>query len=67
MINEPLITVSCDSDGCRNKSEYELTALAGGGWDDRYLEKYMEKDGWTFDGDLTYCDNCSEDRANANH
>jgi hypothetical protein len=64
MINEPLITVTCDNGECGYTAEYEMTALAGGGWDDRYLKTKMQKDGWVLDGDLTYCDTCSEDRAN---
>ena len=59
MINDPTITATCDNCGYTT-DEMEMCALAGGGWDDRYIESKLTKWGWTIDGDKTYCEDCSE-------
>lgn len=57
-INEPRITVTCDQ--CEEETDpLELCALAGGGWDDRYIKAKLLKWGWKIDGDKTICEVCS--------
>jgi len=59
MILSPTIKVECDE--CSDDEEYSMTALAGGGWDDRNLARAMEKDGWITVGDRHFCGGCAED------
>jgi hypothetical protein len=56
---EPLMTVSCDR--CETyEDEYGLTSLARGGWDDRNVQRQMERNGWkTIDGE-DICPDCQE-------
>jgi hypothetical protein len=56
-INEPTIKVECDK--CGESDEYDLTMLAGGGWDDRNLKRKMERGGWVIVGPDAFCSNCA--------
>lgn len=56
-INDPVIKVECDK--CGVVDDYDMTALAGGGWDDRNLKRKMTRDGWQVSGHDTYCLNCA--------
>jgi hypothetical protein len=59
-INEPTITVSCDK--CDEETDpMEMCALAGGGWDDRYIKGKLTKWGWKIDGNTTICPECQEE------
>ena len=58
MIGEPVITVTCDR--CGDEESFELTAVAGGGWDDRNLLTRMEKGGWRARGLEDICPSCVE-------
>lgn len=54
---DAFIRVVCDQ--CEVEMEVELTALAGGGWDERNVKGQLRRDGWTTDGDTELCDECS--------
>ena len=60
-VNEPRTTVTCDTCGC--ELEFDLTALAGGGWDDRNIRPKLVQWKWKVenDGDITTCPDCVED------
>lgn len=58
MINEPTITASCDK--CDYTTDpMEMCALAGGGYDDRYIEGKLKRDGWTVVNGMHLCEECS--------
>jgi len=62
MVNEPTISVTCDK--CGDEDDFELTSLAGGGWDARRIGKQLKKANWATPNGLkgeTYCENCNED------
>lgn len=59
-ICEPTIKVECDK--CGDAEDYDLTMLAGGGWDDRNLRRNMERHKWKIDGDMTICEACQNDQ-----
>jgi hypothetical protein len=63
-MDEPRISVTCDSKrGCQYEEILELTSLAGGGWDDRNVERELKRAGWQIDGDTYICPDCvDEDR-----
>lgn len=58
MRGEPFIIVSCDV--CDDEFEVSLTALAGGGYDERNVDNRLEREGWTKDGERDLCSECSE-------
>lgn len=60
-ICEPILKVECDK--CGDSSEYDLTMLAGGGWDDRNLKRQMDRDGWVIKGHDVFCSNCAPESA----
>lgn len=60
MRSDAYIRVICD--GCDDEVEVGLTALAGGGWDERNVDAHLKRFGWTTDGDEDYCDECSKQR-----
>lgn len=61
-LNDPFITAECDV--CRIESEpMSLCALAGGGWDERYIKSRLEGQQWKVDGDKTICEECAESQA----
>jgi len=59
MIGDPIVIVTCDK--CKVTYEYGLTELAGGGWDDRNLEKDMRRDSWTSKNGEDLCYDCSRE------
>jgi RNase P subunit RPR2 len=58
MISDAHVTVTCDR--CGYTEEYDLTATAGGGWDDRYMTDRLERDGWRVEGGSHICEDCVE-------
>lgn len=54
------INVSCDRENCTTTfDEIELTSLAGKGqWDERVVDRYLERHGWRVEGTKHVCDNC---------
>jgi len=60
MRTDAYITVTCDVCGESNE-EVDLTALAGGGWDDRNVKRWLERYGWLVDGDRDICPDCQEE------
>ncbi len=60
MLEEPRITLFCDS--CGDVEAFDLTSLAGGGWDDRNVKDDAEWYGWEWtDIDHHRCPGCVED------
>lgn len=58
---DAFVTVTCDREGCSESIEIRLTALAGGGWDERYVAQELRSQDWTKrDGD-DWCAACSEE------
>ena len=61
MISDAYVNVHCDK--CQESESYELTALAGGGWDGRNItEAFLVRKGWTVKGDEHFCSICAEDQ-----
>lgn len=61
MILDPVIRVMCDD--CGNEEEFPMTFTARGGYDDRELEGWLNRWGWTIAGQNThYCEECSRER-----
>jgi hypothetical protein len=60
-ICDPRIEVVCDGAGCMASDEFGLCPLAGGGWDDRYLEGELESNGWKLEGGRWLCPDCLAD------
>lgn len=58
-IQEPRIEVICD--GCNEAQDFELTKLAGDGWDARNLQRKLARYGWRVNGDITICPECDRD------
>ena len=59
MRSEPTILVECDY--CGSAEDFDMTATARGGYDDRYLEDRMKGRGWHIVDDLDLCcDGCLE-------
>lgn len=52
------ITVSCDE--CGDAEVVLLCALAGGGWDERYVEDLLTRDGWSFNDGVELCPGCTD-------
>lgn len=62
MINSPVVVIDCD--GCGVESDpVACCALAGNCWDTRNVPAMLKRWGWTVDGERTYCEECSEQRA----
>jgi hypothetical protein len=61
MRSEPKQIVNCDK--CGDEIELDLCALAGGGWDDRYADAQLKRNGWRTMGDEDICDSCIDDEA----
>lgn len=61
-ISDAFVYVSCDD--CGAGEEVELTPLAGRGWDDRNVAKYLLRTGWGVNEDegTYYCQDCVERR-----
>lgn len=59
MRSDAYINVTCDH--CGDAEEVMLTALAGGGYDDRYVDSQLEEWGWVISEEGDYCsDECAE-------
>lgn len=63
-ICDPAILVVCDA--CGIEDQFNLTKLAGRGWDDRNLDSSMKRAGWTLrpDGEW-FCPDCTEEAKEA--
>ena len=58
MILDPRVEVECDE--CGHFESFGLTPLARGAWDDRDLEKQIERLGWkSIGGDEYLCYDCA--------
>lgn len=56
---DPTITIICDN--CQTEIEMGLTAIARGGWDDRDINKSLEREGWpVFGSESHYCLDCAK-------
>lgn len=55
------ILVQCDHAGCKESVEIQLTALAGGGWDERYVDAELRSRDWTKRDDDDFCEEHSEE------
>lgn len=56
-ICEPYIHVECDKCG-EVTDGFDLTPLAGGGWDDRNVKPKLKRWGWRVTGNETICTEC---------
>jgi hypothetical protein len=56
---DAFIYVNCDGTGCDMCEEVQLTALAGGAWDERDVSRELERMGWVVAGSKEYCDGCA--------
>ena len=62
MILDPTIRAMCDR--CKvDSDEMEMTALAGGGYDERNVAGTLKRWGWRVEGDRTVCPECVEAEA----
>ena len=59
MISDAYVEVTCDE--CSEFEQHQLTAT-GRGYDDRNLERQLEREGWEVNGDETICPDCIENR-----
>lgn len=59
MKSEPVVIITCD--GCSEEIEASLTALADGSYDERGLDKQIERTGWISRGDEHLCSDCRAD------
>lgn len=57
------IKVSCDK--CGQETEADLCALAGRGWDDRYVDAELRRDGWVIDKASDVCADCADEAKDA--
>lgn len=57
MLNDPTISVTCDTCGT-TFDDLEMTPLAGGGWDARNIPAMLKRYNWKVDGDTHTCDDC---------
>lgn len=56
--SDAFITVECDS--CGYSDQYELCALAGGGWDERDIDRKLRRQGWEVKDGKDLCSDCVE-------
>lgn len=54
MRSDAYIRVTCNN--CNEDIEIELCATSRGGYDERYVDAYLEREGWNCDNDL--CPEC---------
>lgn len=59
--SDAYILVTCDREGCNESVEINLTFLAGGGWDERYVEQELRSRDWTKRDGGDRCPGCAED------
>jgi hypothetical protein len=62
MKGEPRIYIMCDV--CEEDFDFTMTALVGGGWDDRNVESKLIFDGWSVEEDRHVCPDCVADAKN---
>lgn len=57
---EPMMIVECDK--CGYSDSFDLTPLAGGGWDARNVNDRLDDYGWvgSWDDEELICDECSK-------
>jgi|WetSurMetagenome_2_1015567.scaffolds.fasta_scaffold381357_2 hypothetical protein len=60
MKSDPVITVSCDAEGCSDSIQCGLTVTSHG-YDERYLDNEIENQGWTIKDDKQFCPEHSEE------
>lgn len=68
-IHDAQVEVTCDGDGCAESvfvtPEYVYTSYSGSGghYDTsvRAIHEKVEAEGWTVDGEQTYCEGCRGD------
>lgn len=59
MRSEAFIIVTCDR--CGAEEQVHLTSLARDGWDERYVDAYLDGLGWVQVNDEDVCDTCLEE------
>jgi RNase P subunit RPR2 len=52
-ISDAYVVVTCDK--CGEHLTLNLTAIARGGWDERYVQAELKRDGWECDGERHIC------------
>lgn len=57
--SDPEIIISCDGKDCDMTLEVQLTALAGGAYDERNVPSAMRAEGWISVAGRDYCDQCA--------
>ncbi len=55
---DPTLDIVCDK--CGTVETVGLTALAGGGYDERNVTKDLERLGWVYKDVQDFCDMCAE-------
>lgn len=59
MMSDCLVKLTCDL--CGHEEDFEMTALAGGGYDDRGVQDQSERMGWEWVGlDIHWCETCAD-------
>ncbi len=59
MVNDPVMTVTCDA--CGTEEKLSLTSLAQGGWDARGVDKQLKRLGWSGSRHTeTICHECQD-------
>ena len=61
MRSDAYIRVSCDVKNCDESEEIQLTATAGGGYDERDVDDRLRRAEWKKDGERDICPGCVED------
>lgn len=61
MISKPIVTVTYDMRDCDYSEEFNLTATARDGYDERNLKWEMERNGWIQIDGKDICEDCYQD------
>ncbi|UTC29711.1 hypothetical protein BAJUN_00810 [Bajunvirus bajun] len=64
-IGEARWSVTCDGRCGETFDDYEGTALAGGGYDARFIPATLRREGWLVDLPVTICPDCKEEAETA--
>lgn len=65
--SDAFVTVSCEGQRCPATIDIGLTALAGGGYDERNVADELRAAGWRKDGDGSdRCPDCAEEEKGHN-
>lgn len=59
--NDAKVTVYCDRKDCNEEIDIHLTALAGGGWDERNVDDELRRANWTKGPEGDICDAHEDD------